>query len=177
MATTEVLLLQPVENLGDEGEQKSVKSGYARNFLFPRGVAIPVTRANQKQMAALAKRREERLAHELDNAKKRAGRIETLSFVFTMKTGQGGKLFGSITNQDLHAKLLEEDIDVDRHKIHLDEAVKSIGQHTASIKLHPEVTASLSFEVVSENPIEEVGEGEDASSAPAEPEAEPKADA
>lgn len=165
MATTEVLLLQPVENLGHEGEQKSVKAGYARNYLFPRKIAIPVTRGNRKQMEALARRREERLKHELDQAKARATRVEELNFVFTMKTGQGGKLFGSITNQDLHAKLAEAGIEIDRHKIQLPEAVKSIGQHSAEVKLHPEVTATLRFEVVSENPIEDP-EGEE----PAKPE-------
>lgn len=155
MATNEVLLLQPVENLGNEGDTVKVRAGYARNFLFPRKMALPMTRANRKQMEALIQRREERLKAELEQAEARKQRIEALSIAFSMKTGQGGKLFGSVTNQQVGDRLKEEGIEVDRHKITFDQPVKELGQHTAYIKLHAEVTAELKFDVVSENPIEE----------------------
>ncbi|MFP4281480.1 MAG: 50S ribosomal protein L9 [Opitutales bacterium] len=165
MANQQLLLLEPVENLGNEGDQVTVRAGYARNFLLPQGRAIPVTRANIKQIESLRRRAEERLAKQLEGARAKAGRIEKLSIVFAVKTGPGGKMFGSITAADIVNRVGEEDVELDRKQVTLGAPVKTLGQHTAKIKLHPEVTVELAFEVVSENPIEEL-EGEEA--APAE---------
>lgn len=169
MAQTEVLLVQPIAGLGNEGEQVTVRAGYARNYLLPQKMALPVNRANRKQVDALVKRREQRLQHELDTAQKLADRLGALSLSFAMKTGQGGKLFGSVTNQDIQARLKEEQgIQIDRHRIQI-EPIKSLGQHTADVKLHAEVTAPLKVEVVSENPIEEVEGVDEASVEAADP--------
>jgi large subunit ribosomal protein L9 len=155
MASKEVLLLQPVANLGNEGETVSVKAGYARNFLLPRKLALPLTQANRKQVESLRQRREARLAQELGNAQALAAQIESKNLVFAVKTGEGGKMFGSITAQDLIDRLAEEGITIDKKRVSLYTPAKALGQHETSIRLHPEVKAELKFEIVSENPIED----------------------
>lgn len=156
MAHNEILLLQPVDGLGGEGDQVKVRAGYARNFLLPRKIAVPVTRANKKHVEALRKRRAEREAAELSGAQEIARRLEKTSLAFAVKTGEGGKVFGAITSADLHAKLAEAGITLDKKRIHLHTPVKALGKHEVKIKLHADVTVDLSFDVVSENPIEPV---------------------
>ncbi len=153
MAHAELLLLQPVENLGNEGETVSVKAGYARNYLLPRGLAIPVTRANRKQIQALKERSAKRLADELARAKDLAQRLEQLRIVFAVQTGPGGKMFGAITAQDLLDRIAEHGVQLDKKQVNLYTPVKSLGKHVTRIRLHPEVVVEFEFEVVSENPI------------------------
>ena len=159
MANAELLLLQPVENLGDEGDTITVKTGYARNFLLPRGLAIPVTRANRKQIEALKDRAEKRRASELESAQQLAAKLETIQIVFAVKTGPGGKKFGAVTAQDLVSRIAEGGVQLDKKQVSLYTPVKSLGKHSTRVRLHEEVTVEFEFEVVSENPIEE-GEGE-----------------
>lgn len=155
MATSKVLLVKPVEDLGGEGDQVSVKAGYARNFLYPQKLAIPVTKANTKQIEALIKARAVREAKELESAEAVAKAIEGMSIAFAVKTGEGGKMFGSVTVADLHAKIAEGGVDLPKKAIHLAHPVKELGKHTAKIKLHKDVKVEFSFEVVSENPIDD----------------------
>lgn len=155
MANAELLLLQPVDNLGDEGDTVSVKSGYARNFLLPRGIAIPVTRSNRKQIESLRDRAEKRRATELENAQATAAKLEPINIAFAVKTGPGGKMFGSVTAQDLISRIAEEGVSLEKRQVSLYNPVKSLGKHTTRIRLHPEVSVDFEFEVVSENPIEE----------------------
>ncbi|HRE05106.1 MAG TPA: 50S ribosomal protein L9 [Opitutaceae bacterium] len=156
MAHNEILLLKPVEGLGGEGDQVKVRAGFARNFLLPRSIAVPVTRANKKHVEALKKRRAEREASELSGAQEMARKLEKTSLAFAVKTGEGGKLFGAITSADIHTKLAESGITIDRKRIHLHTPVKTLGKHEVKIKLHTDVTVEISFDVVSENPIEPV---------------------
>ena len=156
MAYREVLLVKPVEGLGGEGDQVKVRAGYARNFLLPRKIAVPLTGANRKQIEALKKRRAEREQSELTGAQEMARKLEKTSLAFAVKTGEGGKMFGAITAQDVHDKLAASGIELDKKKIHLFTPVKLLGKHTVKIKLHAEVTVELPFDVVSENPIEPV---------------------
>ncbi len=158
MAHNEILLLQPVDGLGGEGDQVKVRAGFARNFLFPRKIAVPVTRANKKHVEALKKRRAEREAAELSGAQELARKLEKASLAFAVKTGEGGKLFGAITSADIHAKLVEAGITVDKKRIHLHTPVKTLGKHEVKVRLHSDVSVELSFDVVSENPIEPVVE-------------------
>ena len=159
MANAELLLLQPVENLGDEGDTITVKTGYARNFLLPRGLAIPVTLANRKQIEALKDRAEKRRASELESAQQLAAKLETIQIVFAVKTGPGGKMFGAVTAQELVSRIAEGGVQLDKKQVSLYTPVKSLGKHSTRVRLHEEVTVEFEFEVVSENPIEE-GEGE-----------------
>ncbi len=160
MANTEVLLLQPVDGLGGEGDQVKVRAGYARNYLLPKGFAAPMTLANRKRVDALRKRRAEREASELNGAQELAKKLEAVSIAFAVQTGEGGKMFGAITAADLHAKLIEAGVEIDKKKIHLHTPVKTLGSHTTKVKLHSEVSVEISFDIVSENPIEDSSEAE-----------------
>jgi large subunit ribosomal protein L9 len=153
MAHNEVLLIKPVEGLGAEGDQVKVRAGYARNYLLPRAIAVPLTHANRKQVEALKKRRAEREAKELSTARDLVTRLEKVRIAFAVKTGEGGKMFGAVTAGDLHEKLAQAGLEIDKRKIHLHTPVKTLGQHTVKIKLHPDVSFELGFDVVSENPI------------------------
>jgi large subunit ribosomal protein L9 len=155
MANAELLLLQPVENLGNEGDTITVRAGYARNFLLPKGIAIPVTRANRKQIDALRVRSERRLANELERAQALEVQLQKMTIVFAVKTGPGGKMFGSVTSQDLIEKIAEQGVTLDKKQVSLYTPVKSLGKHSTRVRLHADVSLTLEFEVVSENPIED----------------------
>jgi large subunit ribosomal protein L9 len=154
MAYKEVLLVKPVEGLGGEGDQVKVRAGFARNFLLPRKIAMPLNGANRKQVDALKKQRAEREQAELSGAQDVARKLEKTSLAFAVKTGEGGRMFGAITAQDIHDKLAASGIELDKRKIHLFTPVKTLGKHTVKVKLHTDVAVELPFDVVSENPIE-----------------------
>src|SRR5688572_29600325 len=154
MANTEVLLVQPVEGLGGEGDQVKVRAGYARNYLLPRKIAVTLNASNRKHVDSLKKRRAQREQSELDVAQDLAKKLEKTSLAFAVKTGEGGRMFGAITAQDIYDKLVASGHEIDKKKIHLFTPVKTIGKHTVKIKLHPDVSVELGFDVVSENPIE-----------------------
>jgi large subunit ribosomal protein L9 len=158
MAHTQLLLLHPVDHLGNEGDQVTVKAGYARNYLLPKGLAVPLTRSNRKQMEVLRARAEKRLADELQLAHALARQIENLSIAFAVQTGPGGRMFGSVTAQDLLDRMAQEGVQLDKKQLNLYTPVKSLGKHDTRIRLHPEVVVDFTFEVVSENPIQELGD-------------------
>ena len=153
MANREILLLKPVEGLGGEGDQVKVRAGYARNYLLPRQIGVPVNAANRKQVEALRKRRAEREGQELASAQELGRKLEKLSLAFPVKTGDGGKMFGAITGADIHDKLVAAGVELDKKKIQLFTPVKTLGRHTVKVKLHADVMAEVPFDVVSENPI------------------------
>jgi large subunit ribosomal protein L9 len=153
MAHKEVVLIKPVEGLGAEGDQVRVRAGYARNFILPRKIGVPVTQGNRRQIEALKARRNEREATELTIAQALAEKLAKANIAFAVKTGEGGKMFGAVTSADLHDKLVEAGIEVEKKRIHLTPPVKTLGKHTAAIKLHADVSIDLEFDVVSENPI------------------------
>ena len=155
MATSEVLLIKPVDGLGGEGDQVKVRAGYARNFLLPRNIAVPVNAANRKQVDALKARRAKRETEELSGAQEIAQKLEKTSLAFAVKTGEGGKMFGAITASDIHEKLTAAGFSIEKKRIHLFTPVKTLGKHTVKIKLHSDVTVELPFDIVSENPIVE----------------------
>lgn len=155
MPINRVLLLTKIDGLGAEGEEVAVKPGYARNYLFPKRLAIPLTRANRKQVEALQARRAERERTELDAARDLAGKIDALRIGIAVKTGETGKMFGAVTANDLYEKVVEAGIEVEKKKIALPAPVNQLGKHSTEVKLHAEVTATLHFEIVSENPIAE----------------------
>ena len=174
MAFTEVLLIKPVDGLGAEGEQVRVRAGFARNFLLPQGIALPVSRANTKYIESLKKAREVREAKDLEVANGLSAKLAALKLVFAVKTGEGGKMFGAISTAEIAAKLAENGIELERKRIHLGQGpVKVLGKHVTTIRLHAAVTVEQEFEVVSENPIEPVAE--EAEEASERPEREKKA--
>ena len=158
MANTEILLIKPVDGLGGEGEQVKVKAGYARNYLLPRNYAVPVNRANRKQIEALQKARLARESKELEGAQAIANKLATVTIAIAVKTGEGGKMFGSVTAQNLVDRLAEEGIPVEKKQFNLTNPVKELGKHEVEIKLHSKIKVNFSFEVVSENIIPEAAE-------------------
>ena len=154
MATNQVLLLQPIQGLGAEGDTVTVRAGYARNFLLPRKIALPITHANKKQMESLLKAREAREVQELDASRELAAKISSTTIAVAVKTGEGGKMYGAVTANDLIIRLKEEGIELVKKQLSLPAPVKDLGSHTVAVKLHSEIAAELKFEVVSENPIE-----------------------
>jgi large subunit ribosomal protein L9 len=153
MAHSEILLLKPVDGLGGEGDQVKVRAGYARNYLLLRGIAVPVTTANRKQIESLKRRRGEREATELNGAQELARKLEKTALAFAVKTGEGGKMFGAVTGADIHDKLVAAGFTIDKRKIQLFSPVKTLGRHEVKIKLHADVSVDIPFDVVSENPI------------------------
>ena len=144
-----LILTHEVSGLGTAGEVVDVKDGYARNFLFPRGLATPWTKGGEKQVAAIRKGREVREVKTLDEAKQIKGQLEARVVTVQAKAGQGGRLFGAITQSDVaEAVKASGGPQLDRRKIELQQPIKSTGTHEALVRLHPEVQAKVSLSVV-----------------------------
>lgn len=161
MANNQVLLLKPINGLGAEGDTVTVRAGYARNFLLPRKLALPVTQANKKQVESLLKAREAREQKEFEEARALGEKVVATSVAIAVKTGEGGKMFGAVTANDLIERLKEEGVELTKKQLALPAPIKELGSHTATVKLHPDVSVEVSFEVVSENPIDEAAEAEE----------------
>lgn len=161
MANSKVLLLQPVQGLGAEGDTVTVRAGYARNYLLPRKQALPITQANKKYVESLLKSREARERKEIEIAQELSEKIEKIHIAIAVKTGEGGKMFGSVTASNLLERLQEEGIELTKKQLGLPQPIKELGSHIAHIKLHSDVETELKFEVVSENPIEETASDSD----------------
>ena len=158
MSTTEILLVEPIENLGSEGDIVKVRPGYARNFLFPRKKALHLNQANKKRLDALKVARAAREADEIQGAQEIASKLNDVSVAVAVKTGSGGKLFGSVTALQLLEKLDEKGFKLDKKHLVKFVPIKELGQTEVTCQLHKDVTAQFKVEVVSENPIEEVAE-------------------
>jgi len=156
----EVILKTKIEGLGSEADVVSVKPGYARNFLLPKGFASPSTSATKRQVEELRRKRAEREARELNEAQELAGKLGKLKLVFTLAAGEGQeKSFGSVTNQDIATKLKEAGHEIDRKKIDLPKAIKDTGDHEVTVKLHSDVQATITVTVNHPAP-KEPAEGE-----------------
>lgn len=159
-----IILTQDVEKLGSLGDELEVKRGYARNFLIPQGKAVPITRSNVKTIthkrALIDKQRADAISKAQDLAKK----IESAEVVFKMKSGDSGKLFGSVTLKHIYDELDEKGIELDRKKLTLANPIKTLGKHEIFVKLHTEVNAKLTIAVTPESiektPSEKEGEVE-----------------
>lgn len=150
MATTEVILTEKIAKLGAEADVVKVRRGYARNFLVPQGKALEVTPATLKRINLLKAKRAEREAKELNEAEDLARKINKLKITVELETGEGGKAFGSITATDLAEKLKSElggNVEIDRHRIHLEKPIKETGPHEVQVKLHADVVAKLNVTV------------------------------
>ena len=155
MANAQVILKEKIEGLGAEADVVKVRAGYARNYLVPQGKAFEATKANLRHVEALKSSRAQREAEELEVAQGLATKISKLAPKFSLSTGQGGKAFGSVTSIDIHKKLEEAGIEVDRHTIQLDKPIKTSGKSDIEIKLHPQVSAQLTITVEADEVAEE----------------------
>lgn len=143
-----VILLQDVKALGKKGEVVNVNDGYARNFILPKKLGVE---ANGKNLNDLKRQKnnEAKVAQEhLDAAKKLAEELKAGKVVLTMKVGEGGRTFGSVSSKEIAEAVKEQmHLDIDKKKIQLKEQIKTLGTHIVSVKLHPEVTAELNVSV------------------------------
>ena len=153
MANSDILLLEAIKGLGSEGDTVSVRAGYARNFLFPRKLAIPVNQGNRKQIESLKIAKEKRIAEELEASKSLAEKIGQVSISIAVKTGDNGKMFGSVTSTDILARLDEEGIQLEKKQLNVAQPIKDLGSHKIQVKLNSEIEATFNLEIVSENPI------------------------
>ncbi|NIN70943.1 MAG: 50S ribosomal protein L9 [Gemmatimonadetes bacterium] len=146
----EVILRRKVDNLGDVGDVVTVKSGYARNYLLPQGLAYPAT--DQSRRLLEQERTAALLAEERDrsNAKELAGRLEGSSITFSMLAADEGKLYGSVGPRDIASKLGEEGFAVHAKHVMLVEPIKALGVYSVPIRLYPEVEASVKVWVIKE---------------------------
>ena len=153
MATTQVLLREDVDNLGGRGEIVKVKAGYARNYLIPRGIAITATKGNVKQVenerSALLKRE----AKEKSTADMQGEQMKGITLSFERRAGEHGLLFGSVTTMDVAEALKAKGYEIDRRRISLDETIKELGDYTAHVRLHREVTIEIPIEVLGEGGV------------------------
>ncbi len=143
-----LLLKEDVEGLGDCGDEVTVKDGYGRNFLIPNGKAILATPRNVKQFNHQKSIVQARLKKVVAAAQGRAGEISQVTCVITKKAGEQGKLFGSVTTQEIVEALRSKGVEIDRRKIQMKEAIKSLGEFQIPIKLHQDVTAEIKVIVV-----------------------------
>ncbi|MBA2457349.1 MAG: 50S ribosomal protein L9 [Gemmatimonadales bacterium] len=146
----EVILREDVKSLGRTGEMVRVKPGYARNYLLPQGLAYEASEGNKKRIAAETKARTTRDQAERTEAERFAATLNEVSITLTGKAGEEGKLFGSITSQDIADALAAQGQTVDRRRIELEHPIKTLGHHTVAVRVHPEVHAELRVSVVAE---------------------------
>ena len=160
MAKTEVILTHNIVGLGGESDQVRVAAGYARNYLFPQRLAIPVTQANKRHLEALKKKRGEREAHEFNTMSELAKGVSKLICVVKVKTGEDGKMFGTVTTGMIADELKHQfDISLDKRKIHLDTPIRTLGEHEIELHLHHDVKATLKLRVESTTPTAAPVEG------------------
>jgi large subunit ribosomal protein L9 len=139
-----------VKSLGKAGELVRVKPGYARNFLLPRGLAFEATEGNKKRIAAETRARGARDQAERTEAERFAATLGAVTLTLKGKAGEEGKLFGSITAQDIADALAAQGHQVDRRRIELEHPIKTVGHHTVAVRLHSEVHAEVRVSVVAE---------------------------
>jgi large subunit ribosomal protein L9 len=146
----QIILKERLGKLGDAGDVVSVKPGYARNYLIPKGLAYAATPGNLTRIERERAQTEKRSAADLAEARQRATVLEATSVTFTARAGEEGKLFGSITAADIVAKMAEQGITIDRKQIVLDEPLKALGVFAVPVKLHAEVRPEIKVWVIKE---------------------------
>ena len=166
MAKTEVILTQQVADLGAESDQVKVAAGYARNYLIPQGLAIPFIAANKCRLEVLRRRRAEREAHEYNTMSDLGKSLSKLIAAIKVKTGEDGKMFGSVTPAMIADQLKSQfDINLDRRKIHLEHPLRTLGEHDVELRLHSDIAVSLKVQIESTTPLPEPPPAPEAASA------------
>ncbi|MCK0116000.1 LSU ribosomal protein L9P [Isoptericola sp. CG 20/1183] len=144
-----LILTHEVTGLGEPGDVVEVKDGYARNFLIPRSLATPWTKGAESQVSAIRKARKAREISTREDAEAAAASIQSKTYTIEAHSGESGRLFGAVTTADIAAAVKSAGgPSVDKRKIEIGQPIKSTGVHTASIRLHPEVSAKIELEVV-----------------------------
>jgi large subunit ribosomal protein L9 len=142
-----IILADDVGGLGHRGDTVSVKPGYARNFLFPQGLAWEATTANTRRLTEEKKKYDEKTLREKAVAEEVSHKVQGIRLVITKKAGEGDVLYGSVTPGDIADALAERGIEVDRRRIEVAEPIKRLGEHTVHVRLHRDVVAELTVDV------------------------------
>lgn len=147
-----LILRETVANLGEAGEVVRVKPGFARNYLLPQGLAYVATDANMRRLESERTLLEEKAKRDFLEARRRASQLEGMELTFTARAGEEGKLFGSVTSKDIGEKATAEglDFELERRWVILAEPIKSIGDYTVTIRLHPDVELEILVHVLAE---------------------------
>ena len=146
-----VILQENVKSLGKRGEIVTVSDGYARNLLFPKNLAVEATKENRNTLKLKQRHEEKEAAEQLAAAKKLAEQIESVSLEAKLKTGEGGKTFGSVSAKEIaEAAKKQKGLELDKKKIQMDGPIRELGVTVVSVKLHPQVTAQLKVHVSGE---------------------------
>ena len=143
-----IILLEDVKGVGKKGETINASDGYAKNFILPKKLGVEATNANMNTLKLQKAAEERRKAEELAAAKEMKEKLEAIAVVIAVKTGDNGKLFGSVTNKEIAAELEKQHkIKIDKKKIVLADQIKMVGERHADVKLHPQVTAELKVKI------------------------------
>jgi large subunit ribosomal protein L9 len=145
-----VILIQDFESLGFEGDIVDVARGYARNYLIPKGVAIEASNSDSKAMELRKDKIMDKRMKDKEAAERAREKISQVTITIRQKVGEEGRLYGSVTSRDIARELESEGIMVDRKKIVIDEAIRTLGEFEVAVKLHPEVSAKIRLVVESE---------------------------
>jgi large subunit ribosomal protein L9 len=143
-----LILTQPVTGLGEPGDVVDVKDGYGRNYLVPRRLAMQATKGAERQIATLRRARETRAVHDLDEARGIADRLAAQPVHLSARAGGSGRLFGSVTTADIaDAVTAAGGPAVDKRRIEIAAPIRTVGEHTVAVRVHPDVTATLTLDV------------------------------
>jgi large subunit ribosomal protein L9 len=153
MAHTKVLLREDVDDLGARGEIVRVRSGYARNYLLPRNLAVQATTGNVKGIESEREALLKKEAKERASAESQSQQMSKLELEFRRKAGEQGALYGSVTSMDVAEALRERGYEIERHRIHMREPLKRVGEYTVPVRLHREVTIDLKVRVAPEGEV------------------------
>jgi large subunit ribosomal protein L9 len=144
----EIILREDVDKLGASGDVVEVADGYARNYLIPRGYAVRATESEKKRLRHEIEKAKKRKAEKTEQAQKLKAQLEDERFIFPVKAGEEGKLFGSVTTKDIAEKASEDGYDIDKRNISLEDNIKELGVHKVPVKLFDDIYANLIIEVV-----------------------------
>ncbi len=144
-----VILLEDVKSVGKKGELVNASDGYAKNFLFPKKLAVEATKSNLNDFELKQKAEAKRKKEELEQAQNMAKELENKTVTVKVKTGENGKLFGSVTNKEVAEEIVKQTVmEIDKKKVSIGDPIKMVGERTAVIKLHPKVSAEITIKIV-----------------------------
>ena len=144
-----VILLEDVKSVGKKGELVNASDGYAKNFLFPKKLAVEATKSNLNDFELKQKAEAKRKKEELEQAQNMAKELENKTVTVKVKTGENGKLFGSVTNKEVAEEIVKQrGMEIDKKKVSIGDPIKMVGERTAVIKLHPKVSAEITIKIV-----------------------------
>lgn len=147
-----VILLEDVKSLGKKGEIVNVSDGYARNYVLPKKLGVEASSANMNDLKLQRQNAEKVAQEQLEAARQLAETLQTREVVIRMKSGEGGRAFGSVSSKEIASAAKEQcGLELDKKKIQLPEAIKALGAYEVSIRLHPQVTGKLRVKVVEDN--------------------------